>query len=359
MEKIIFLDKFMQFPNNFSKIAAFLTNRTTKDCVKFYYDSKTTIPYKSLLRYPLSMGFNGDDDSEKAYRKKHMTEIQHHFPRERTQLLSVRRELRRDSFQLFEGNGLQTPYDGEPDNGALNNLTSLVDVRSSEGGESCEVDDQSDSCIHTDGSSTRHRRHREVGHLRKDMASANDIDAALAAGRGESRRGCHPNTISRGSGRHNHSEARSPFPENPGENKLSRSGGCERGRRLWGARGRGRDRGRGEDNHCSADPILLPLYQEEDSPSLESISHNNDVTKEEESVSLLFFSRDAKSLPAQSSEEPSDSRVMQQEKTAEADDISSMETKRKFSEMQGSLIPQARLRPRRSRTTARQPSVCK
>ena len=50
MEKCIFVDKFMQFPKNFPKIAAYLVNRTTKDCIKFYYDSKTTIPFKSLLR---------------------------------------------------------------------------------------------------------------------------------------------------------------------------------------------------------------------------------------------------------------------------------------------------------------------
>lgn len=50
MEKCIFVDKFMQFPKNFIKISAYLVNRTTKDCIKFYYDSKTTIPYKSLLR---------------------------------------------------------------------------------------------------------------------------------------------------------------------------------------------------------------------------------------------------------------------------------------------------------------------
>ena len=40
MEKVIFVDKFLQFPKNFSKIASFLTNRSTKDCVRFYYDSK-------------------------------------------------------------------------------------------------------------------------------------------------------------------------------------------------------------------------------------------------------------------------------------------------------------------------------
>ena len=50
VEKCIFVDKFMQFPKNFSKIAAFLTHRDTQDCVKFYYDSKAVIPFKSLLK---------------------------------------------------------------------------------------------------------------------------------------------------------------------------------------------------------------------------------------------------------------------------------------------------------------------
>jgi hypothetical protein len=50
MEKAIFVDKFMQFPKNFPKIASFLTNRSTQDCIKFYYDSKTEIHYKQLLR---------------------------------------------------------------------------------------------------------------------------------------------------------------------------------------------------------------------------------------------------------------------------------------------------------------------
>jgi hypothetical protein len=50
MEKAIFVDKFLQFPKRFSKIASYFTNKTTKDCVKFYYDSKATIPYKQLLR---------------------------------------------------------------------------------------------------------------------------------------------------------------------------------------------------------------------------------------------------------------------------------------------------------------------
>jgi len=50
MEKCIFVDKFMQFPKNFHKISSFLVNRSTRDCIKFYYDSKAIIPYKSLLR---------------------------------------------------------------------------------------------------------------------------------------------------------------------------------------------------------------------------------------------------------------------------------------------------------------------
>lgn len=50
IEKCIFIDKFIQYPKNFPKISSFLANRDTKDCIKFYYDSKAKIQYKSLLR---------------------------------------------------------------------------------------------------------------------------------------------------------------------------------------------------------------------------------------------------------------------------------------------------------------------
>ncbi len=50
VEKAIFIDKFLQFPKNFHKISSYLKNRTTKDCIKFYYDSKYAIPFKPLLR---------------------------------------------------------------------------------------------------------------------------------------------------------------------------------------------------------------------------------------------------------------------------------------------------------------------
>ena len=50
MEKCIFLDRFLQFPKDFRRIASFLKNKTTKDCVAFYYDSKQTIPYKGALK---------------------------------------------------------------------------------------------------------------------------------------------------------------------------------------------------------------------------------------------------------------------------------------------------------------------
>jgi len=46
LEKCIFLDKFLQFPKNFGKIATFLEHKTAKDCVRFYYDSKKDIDYK-------------------------------------------------------------------------------------------------------------------------------------------------------------------------------------------------------------------------------------------------------------------------------------------------------------------------
>ena len=43
LEKCVFLDKFLQYPKNFGKIAAFLRNKTAKDAVAFYYDSKKSI----------------------------------------------------------------------------------------------------------------------------------------------------------------------------------------------------------------------------------------------------------------------------------------------------------------------------
>jgi len=50
MEKCIFLDRFLQHPKDFRKIASFLRNKSTKDCVAFYYDSKQSVPYKVALK---------------------------------------------------------------------------------------------------------------------------------------------------------------------------------------------------------------------------------------------------------------------------------------------------------------------
>ena len=50
LERCIFLDKFLQYPKNFGKIAAFLARKRARDCARLYYDSKYTIDYKALLR---------------------------------------------------------------------------------------------------------------------------------------------------------------------------------------------------------------------------------------------------------------------------------------------------------------------
>lgn len=50
MEKCIFLDRFLQFPKDFRRIASFLRNKTTKECVNYYYASKQTVPYKGALK---------------------------------------------------------------------------------------------------------------------------------------------------------------------------------------------------------------------------------------------------------------------------------------------------------------------
>lgn len=50
MEKCIFLDRFLQHPKDFRKIASFLKNKSTHDCIAFYYNSKQNVPYKRALK---------------------------------------------------------------------------------------------------------------------------------------------------------------------------------------------------------------------------------------------------------------------------------------------------------------------
>lgn len=50
VEKCIFLDRFLQYPKNFRKIASYLKNKTTQDVIAFYYDSKKSINYKALVK---------------------------------------------------------------------------------------------------------------------------------------------------------------------------------------------------------------------------------------------------------------------------------------------------------------------
>jgi nuclear receptor co-repressor 1 len=49
-EKQIFIDKFTQSPKNFGYISSFLENKTTEQCVQFYYMTKKSENYKNLLR---------------------------------------------------------------------------------------------------------------------------------------------------------------------------------------------------------------------------------------------------------------------------------------------------------------------
>jgi hypothetical protein len=47
-EKRIFMEKFALYPKNCRKIASFLPNKTTYDCVNFYYNNKLTPEFKKL-----------------------------------------------------------------------------------------------------------------------------------------------------------------------------------------------------------------------------------------------------------------------------------------------------------------------
>uniref|UniRef100_A0A7S1G4K6 SANT domain-containing protein n=1 Tax=Bicosoecida sp. CB-2014 TaxID=1486930 RepID=A0A7S1G4K6_9STRA len=50
LEKLIFIDRFLQHPKNFHKIAKHLANKDARDCVSFYYDVKKLAGFKRLLR---------------------------------------------------------------------------------------------------------------------------------------------------------------------------------------------------------------------------------------------------------------------------------------------------------------------
>jgi len=52
VEKCIFIDKFTQYPKDFHKISTFLRNKSTRDCISFYYDTKKCglMDFKELLR---------------------------------------------------------------------------------------------------------------------------------------------------------------------------------------------------------------------------------------------------------------------------------------------------------------------
>jgi hypothetical protein len=50
MEKCIFFDRFLQHPKDFRKIASFFRNKSTHDCIAFYYNSKQSVPFKAALK---------------------------------------------------------------------------------------------------------------------------------------------------------------------------------------------------------------------------------------------------------------------------------------------------------------------
>ena len=66
IEKCIFLDRFLQHPKDFRKIASFLKNKSVHDCISFYYDSKQCVPYKAALKEHLNRKKRRDSCSWEA-----------------------------------------------------------------------------------------------------------------------------------------------------------------------------------------------------------------------------------------------------------------------------------------------------
>ena len=55
IEKLIFLEKFLQYPKEFWKIAKFLRNKSTNDVVAFYYNTKHEMDYKNYLKHHMGI----------------------------------------------------------------------------------------------------------------------------------------------------------------------------------------------------------------------------------------------------------------------------------------------------------------
>ena len=73
VEKVIYLEKFLQFPKEFWKIARYLRNKTTNDVVSFYYHTKHTIDYKNFLKQHMGIRARQravkEDDEERRFGK--------------------------------------------------------------------------------------------------------------------------------------------------------------------------------------------------------------------------------------------------------------------------------------------------
>lgn len=54
-EKKIFLKKYLDFPKEFGRIAAFLPNKTFQDCILFYYLNKKSLKLRSLTKQALAL----------------------------------------------------------------------------------------------------------------------------------------------------------------------------------------------------------------------------------------------------------------------------------------------------------------
>ncbi|KAL7535759.1 hypothetical protein ACHAXR_007767 [Thalassiosira sp. AJA248-18] len=49
-ERCIFFDQYLHNPKNFKKISTFLKDKSTKDCIKYYYDSKMKAQYNQVVK---------------------------------------------------------------------------------------------------------------------------------------------------------------------------------------------------------------------------------------------------------------------------------------------------------------------
>jgi hypothetical protein len=91
-EKAIFIQKYLEYPKEFGKIASFLPNKNVNDCVLYYYLNKKTLKFKNLTRQAIQIR----ERRERRDRKKRLED------EKARKLLEMEQQRQREQMESFE-----------------------------------------------------------------------------------------------------------------------------------------------------------------------------------------------------------------------------------------------------------------